>query len=123
MKPLYIEATRETPQVILDKDLGKFSFTGISFSENPNAYYKPILEWVTSYMDNPNSITTVDFKFQYFNTSSKKQIAKILFQLECIASNSKVMINWHYKEGDAIMKQEGLDFKDIFRLDINLVQY
>ena len=78
MDPLIIEPTDESPEVILDKENGRFEFGGKSLPEDVKEFYSPILIWLENYVKDPNDETHVKFKFDYFNSASAKQILDIL---------------------------------------------
>ena len=46
MEVINIEATDETPKVILDADQGIFEFSGKSLPEDVTVFYDPIIEWL-----------------------------------------------------------------------------
>lgn len=123
LSPLIIEKESDKPEVSLDSNTGVMQFSGRSIAENAFSFYAPILDWIKKYRKNPCSFTEVIFNFDYYNTATEKQIAKIMVELENIASdNNKLVIKWHYYEGDHSMLSHGLRFKELLTLDIQMVE-
>lgn len=114
MEALRIQATDETPSVILDPAQNVFEFTGKSLPEDVTSFYGPVLSWLDEYDKSPRAKTVVDFKLNYFNTASSKLILDILFKLENIhQSGTEILIRWHYEEEDEDMKEAGEEYCDL----------
>lgn len=107
MDKLCISRTKYTPEVNMDSDLHSVSFAGNCYPENAVEFFEPILEWLREYIREHENIE-VDFKVNYFNTSSSKCFLIILEILEAFsASGGKVMVNWYYREDDEDMLESG----------------
>lgn len=122
MDKFEIEANKMTPRVILDKENGVFCIEGSSMPENPNALYRPVMDWFKSYFQNPNNKTVLEFKIQYFNTSSSKIFLELLELME--SENSKgneVFVKWHYAQDDEEMKEAGEELLELVSLPFSLV--
>lgn len=114
MEALRIQATDETPSVVLDPEQNVFEFTGKSLPEDVTSFYGPVLSWLDEYDKSPRPKTVVDFKLNYFNTASSKLILDILFKLENIhQSGTEILIRWHYEEEDEDMKEAGEEYCDL----------
>ena len=114
MEPLKIEATADTPCVILDKEGNHFEISGKSYPEDTKEFFAPVLAWITSYVADPGDETVFTFKLKYFNSSSYKPIFDILSKLETIKSQNKtIKVEWHFKDGDNDMKEAGEEFADL----------
>ena len=117
MEAYTVEATRDTPGVILDPANNKFEMTGKSLPEDVGSFYDPILEWIEEYAENTNDETLFEMKMSYFNTASSKMLLDILFALEEIVENgNNVKIHWYYKENDEDMKEAGEEYADIVEI-------
>lgn len=124
MEAIKLQGTDDTPSVILDKAKGIFEFSGRSLPEDVNAFYEPILEWLSEYSESPNSETSVTFKLVYFNTASSKLILDILLKFEEIGeAGSNVQINWYYPEDDEDMEEAGDEYSDIVEVPIKKIPY
>jgi hypothetical protein len=123
MKSLFIEETADTPRVHLDKDKNHFEISGLSLPEDAIEFYKPVIQWLEEYAEDPNPETIFDLKLEYFNTASSKQIIQLLLFLEKLNSKAKVKIRWHYKDIDEDMHDLGEEYADIIKVDFELVEY
>jgi hypothetical protein len=111
MNSLIIEAVDDsTPSIILDSERNIFEIKGSSHPEDANQLYDPVLKWLNEYVENSTSAMNFSFYFQYFNSSSSKQIFKVISALENIANKSKVRIYWHYDKEDIDMLSSGEHF-------------
>lgn len=120
---LLIESREDTPKVIFDTINRLFEISSRSLPENAIGFYEPVLQWLNDYSASPLDLTVFDFKLEYFNTASAKQLAKILLILENIAKKSKVVINWYYKKEDTDMLASGTRFSKLIDLNFNLIEY
>ncbi len=112
---LKIEATVDTPLVILDAGAGHFEISGKSYPEDTREFYAPVMSWVDAYIARPNPKTSFVFKLKYFNSSSYKPIFDILSKLATI-KDKEVTIQWHYKKEDTDMQETGEEFADLVGL-------
>jgi len=117
---LRIEATVDTPQVILDPATGHFEISGKSYPEDTREFYGPILSWIDSYIAAPNPATRFIFKLKYFNSSSYKPIFDICGKLASIKDKG-VVVEWHYKKEDTDMEEAGQEFADLVNMEFTYV--
>ncbi len=122
MEKLIIEKTSDTPKVILDYDNGKIEISERSLPENAIDFYAPVIDWFNDYSKNPNSDTVVEFKLEYFNTSSAKQIAKILLLLQKLAENNNVLIKWYYSSSDSDMHSSGIRYSKLVKVNFEFIE-
>lgn len=120
MEPLVIEATFDTPRVLLDKEQEKFEITQRSMPEDAVKFFAPIIEWFNKYIENPNPKTHFRFFFEYFSTNSAKQIARLMYLLEKLSEQSEVKIIWQYAADDIDMKNAGHRYSQIIELNISV---
>jgi hypothetical protein len=124
LKPFKLEATKETPEVVLNPAEGKFEVTGRSFPLNAKGFYTPVLEWLESYSSTPNSKTEFSFRLEYFNTPSSKSISDILKKLKEIKdSGNQVVVNWFYEEDDIDILDLGHVFSRTVGMDFDFKEY
>jgi hypothetical protein len=102
MRIFELKDTITTPHVILDAEKGYIKIDGRSIPENVIDFYQPILNWIDNYIKEPNNLTIVDFKLEYFNTSSSKRLFDIMRKVESISTipGKRVVLNWYYEEDD-----------------------
>ena len=121
MENLIIEKTSDTPSVYLDSS-EKIEISERSLPENAIDFYSPIIDWFNEYAKNPNKETIVNFKLEYFNTSSAKQIAKILLILQKLAENSNVLIKWYYSANDSDMHSSGIRYSKLVKVNFEFIE-
>jgi hypothetical protein len=116
--------TEDTPKIVFDKENNVFEIIGRSMPENAPQFYDPLHNWLGSYANNPNPITEVHFKLDYFNSASSLQIKELISQLEKIPdADKKVKVVWFYTEFDEIMHEKGEDLRNIVRVPFELRVY
>lgn len=124
MAPLIIEKLQDTPGIILDKMQGTFEFTGTSMPDNTQKFFAPVFNWIESYINNPNEETIVNFKMDYFNTSSTKSLLDIMIAFKTLAKNNKqLIINWYIRVDDEDMLEAGKGFSTMVRYPFNFIKY
>ncbi len=122
MEILHIEATSDTPKVRLDSISGTFEISQRCFPEDAVGFFLPIIEWIKNYSKTPNQQSNFNFKLEYFNTSSSKQLFKILMLLEELSRNNEVVISWHYHKADSDMLSSGERYSKLLQLPIKMVE-
>jgi hypothetical protein len=123
MKPLIIQATEDTPEIIFDPENGIFKISNVSLPENAIEFYAPILDWLKKYKEQPNPVTIFDFNIEYLNTASSKQIFELIFLIDKISEYSDVTIRWHYDVIDEDMHSLGIRFTHLVKVKFELVEY
>ncbi|MGB3948946.1 MAG: DUF1987 domain-containing protein [Bacteroidia bacterium] len=122
MEPLKIEPTSDTPKVVFDSSSGIFEISERCFPEDATHFFSPLLEWLKSYSSNPNPTTKLDFKLEYYNTASSKQLFKLFILLQELSKKSEVIINWHYNEADTDMLLSGERYSKLLNIPFTMVK-
>jgi hypothetical protein len=120
MEDLSLEGTAKTPTVDF-KVAGELLIKGRSIPENSIEFYKPLIDWIAAYSDNPKANTLVNIQLEYFNTSSSKCILDVFKKLESI-SDSSVSVKWYYEEDDEDMLEAGEDYEAIIDLSFEMIE-
>ena len=123
MENIIIDKTDDTPSVCLDFSEGKIEISERSLPEYAIDFYKPILDWVEKYSEDPKEKTVVDIRLEYFNTSSAKQIAKLLVLFKKLSINNLVNIKWYYSSDDSDMKSSGERFSKLLKLKFEFIEF
>jgi hypothetical protein len=124
MSVIKIQGTDDTPTVTLDRDNNIFEISGRSLPEDVVVFYKPILEWLDDYKNNPLEKTVFNFKLEYFNTASSKLLLDVLLKLEDISNDGHdVLVKWHYPDDDEDMEEAGEEYSDIVDVPFEQVPY
>ena len=120
MQDLKQEGSAKTPLVEFNTN-GELLLKGRSIPENSIEFYKPLLEWIESYSESPNSLTVLNVQLEYFNTSSSKCILDVFKKLESV-SGSEVSVKWYYEEDDEDMLEAGEDYEAIIDLPFEMIE-
>lgn len=103
MNDIFYEPTHSHPGISLDSTTGILELYGRSIPENAIAVYRPVMEWLDNYVTKPCKKTTLNFKIEFFNTSSSKFILQILKKLEELYNQGfEVDIHWFYNDEDIL---------------------
>ena len=132
MEPLRIEATEDSPKVIMDEQNQIFIFEGESRPQHAFNFFTPIIQWLEGYGKilywqkehfEKNRRMTVQFKLSYFNSTSAKFISDILLLLDSFCkAGYAVRVKWFYHKEDTDMKESAEEYiKMVKQLPINLV--
>jgi hypothetical protein len=120
---LEIKATLKTPRVVVNFEEGIILLAGISIPEDPYAFYSPVNEEIDKYMESPLAKTILEFKLEYFNTSSTLVIRNLIRDLSKTDSKTELHVKWYYEEYDEDMKEAGDEFRLLFNgLHFELVE-
>ncbi|MCX7954129.1 MAG: DUF1987 domain-containing protein [Bacteroidales bacterium] len=123
MEVIKIESTPKTPAVNFDPNEGIIEIRGRSIPENSIEFYRPLIEWIEKYAENPKPETIVNVQFEYFNTSSSKCILDIFKRIENIHNaGHKVIVNWYYEEDDEDMLEAGEDYQSIIKVPFKMIE-
>ena len=122
METLKIEPSSDTPKVVLDAGAGVFEISDRCFPEDATSFFSPVLEWVKNYSQSPNASTQFDFKLEYYNTASSKQLFKLFVLLHELSKSNEVIINWYYSKGDTDMLSSGERYSKLLNFPFNMVE-
>lgn len=124
LEPIILEKTKNSPEIILDKENSTFKIAGRSIVEDPGEFYSPIHNWLEEYVKSPLPNTDFVIDLEYFNSSSARQIMEIIMLLEKIQkSGMNVKVSWLYEEGDEMSKERGDEIKLVSKLDFEIKEY
>jgi len=116
MNNILLEQSENTPKVIMSQDKGLIEFEGKSYPENTFAFYRPLTEWLKKYFKNytdENKLTTVNFKFLYFNSATTQIIFEILDILQD-SNNKNIKIYWFYDKENKNGLEDYEDYSEEF---------
>ena len=123
MKELSINATLETPKIFYDLSKRVLEIKGRSLPENALEFYEPLFSWVDQFINAPAPELTVNFKLEYFNTASSRQIIEIIVLLAELKNDIKLDINWFYRNFDEDMLHLGKEYADLIQVKFNFVEF
>lgn len=120
MNTLHLEGTEDTPSITLDKRNGIMEISGRSLPEDSTEFYRPVLDWIEAYANDPNPSTLFVFKLEYFNTASSKLILDVLYALEDIKG---IRIQWYFHDEDEDMEEAGQEFSELVEIPFEFRTY
>lgn len=113
-----IPRTLKTPEVNLEVYSGKFSFIGRSITENPKAFYDPILDKIESYCISPLEYSELDLYFEYLSTASSIFVMKIMASINKLQERGlKVKVIIRYDNDDPDMYEKFQAMSQIVNVD------
>jgi len=124
MESLYIASDSSTPEISFDTEDNTLHISGRSYPSDPGSFYEPVFEWLENYLstiDN-ESVLYLNFRLDYYNTSTSKQFAKLFKILEDSNIRDSVRINWFYRESDIDMLEAGERFSQITELRFEILK-
>lgn len=82
------------------------ALSGESYPENAFEFYKPLLNWVSRYLQDGASAVTAEIALSYLNTSSIKSVMDLLDLLEAAHRGGRqVSVRWSYhKDNDRALE-------------------
>ena len=108
MQDLTIPATNKAPQVEMRAD-GTVSITGQSFVEDASIDFRPVVDWVSEYVKTQSAALRIDFYLTYFNSTTAKQLLKILMLIDSSESNGTV--TWFYPDDNQLLRDRGREME------------
>lgn len=127
MNSLKIESTPVTPEINFDIDNNTLTFLKVSKPENAIEFYKPLFDFIDRFEKNkvkPGQVDhiNIDFKFDYFNTSSAKIIHQLLTRFKKISQMGiKIDVNWYYSDDDEDMLEDGQMISEAQGMPFNFI--
>jgi hypothetical protein len=131
MDVLDIQATEFSPEIKFNNESRELNISGEARPENPSTFFKPVLAWLEQYSTvlfyekekfGQTVPFTINFKLQYFNSTSAKFIFDMLKVVEGYIKNGvNVRVNWHYDSRDEDMKESGEEFSQMISVPIHLM--
>jgi len=129
METKIINATSNSPRVVLDPENRIFEISGESRPKDIPKFYKPILQWLDEFEQNltkqkdNTTLFEFNFSFEYFNSLSAKFILDICKKLSRLRfDGSNINVKWHYEEDDDDMHEVGQEMSRISKLPFEYVE-
>jgi len=121
MENITISPTKKSFGITCNGEKGIIDITGISYPENAIEFFTPVLDWVKQFTENNNMPLLLQFKVNYYNTSSSKYLFKMLEILEKYYNKgNKVEVKWYYCEGEEDMLESWKEMMEEFKLPYSI---
>jgi hypothetical protein len=120
MDDLIINSTAITPFIDFRKS-GQLKIQGKSLPENPKNFFTPLFNWADQLSSDR---VDIDIVLEYINTSSSKNLMRLI---KLIDKNPRIRhfnLNWHYESDDLEMLEFGeLVANNLRRAKTNYIEY
>jgi hypothetical protein len=114
--------TTSTPEVLLDPE-GTIIIKGRLTHFNLGEFYKELGNWIDEYMRDPAELTSIDIHLEYLNTTNCITIIGTLKKfLPVKLKDKKLIINWHYEEGDDDIIEQGEFISSSLNIRFNFIR-
>jgi hypothetical protein len=133
MENLHLDPTQNTPLINCDSKTNSITIEGESRPENVRAFYANLFEWLDNFekliyyavsLSSNEKKIELNFKLEYFNSSSLKVFMEIIDKLQKIEKGSdkiKLVINWYYEEDDEDILDSGKEFEKMTGARMNFI--
>ncbi len=124
VKDLFIQGTKEAPEVICKKQTGEISINGYCILSNPKDYLSTLMLWVENYVAQckPEAIL-LTFRLLYVNGCSEKCLYDFIrFTERTCDSSIKLSIRCYYEEDDIDMYEWCKQIKSVFKFPVSILK-
>lgn len=124
VKDLFIQGTKETPEVLCRKESSEINIKGFCILSNPRDFLVPLNLWVENYINicKPENICLA-FHLGYINGCSEKCIYDFIkFTERTCGSTTKLNIRCYYEEDDIDMYEWCKQIKSVFKVPVNVLK-
>ena len=125
MENIFIEHSFHTPEVYYDNEEHKLHIIGKSYPEDASKFYEPVVTWLEGNISEIKDKFSVEFKLDYFNTSSSKFILRIFLILEEYKKTHPevaMSITWKYHPYDEEMMESGQEYQQFVTIPFEFVE-
>lgn len=120
MEPIHHEATLSTPTIHFDPAQQLLYISGESYPENAIAFYEPLIDGVTEYLNQPTASLTIKLNVRYLNTSSVKSLMDIFdIAEEAHGKGQPVEVYWYHDAEDDRSLQIAEEFSEDLTLSFH----
>ena len=108
MENSIIQETEIGPEIKMNIS-GSVTIKGRSMMEDASLFFKPCYEWITEYIQLSNKSLSITIELSYFNSSSAKQLMKILMAVDDSEIEGKVI--WLYPKDNDVLLERGQELE------------
>ncbi len=122
MSDIDIKGTLNTPTILFKEANNYLLIEGRSTIEDPIIFYKPLISKLKNVIKSSSGKMEIDFKLEYFNTTSSLAILDVLRHLQSLNTvTNEVVINWHHNADDDDILEIGEDYSTILKFPFNII--
>jgi len=120
---LIIYKTNSTPYVKLSIEECIFEINGLSFSNDVEGFYIPIIEWVEKEFPKLECELKCKFNLSVFNSVTYKYILSIMTKiLHFNKAGKNIKVLWYYDVDDEDNKESAEDIAELFNIPFELIK-
>ncbi len=109
MNKLFIEKTKDTPEINFNASTGLLKISGRAYSNDIYEFYNEFSIWMDEYFQAPKETTTMVLQIEYCNTIFNKLLIKIFEKGKTVLlKNKKLIIKWYYEKDDKDSLEEAV---------------
>ncbi len=114
-----LEASEDSPYVLMDYEEGKIIIKGRSFMEDTLPFQEAIIDWFRTYISFSNKPFTIELELEYLNSSSHQMLLFIIAELnKYYIFGQQISITWSFFNEDEYMKDVIEECQKIFEIPI-----
>lgn len=119
-----LDKTDKTPLVHINIDKGVFYLDGMILPEDALIFFKPILNYLNSYLESPKEETLIFLRLDYFNTAASRLLYNFLKILNDSHHKTKATVEWHFEFDDEDLEEVGEELAEMLEfLTFKLLPY
>lgn len=120
---LIIDKTNSTPYVKLSIEECIFEISGLSFSNDVDSFYIPIIEWVDKEFPKLQCELKCKFNLSVFNSVTYKYILSIMTKiLHFNQAGKNIKVLWYFDVDDEDNKESAEDIAELFNIPFELIK-
>jgi len=122
---MFIPAMERSPEVDFRFLENRLSLRGEAYPEDPAAFFGPLLKRLSAHCEAiRGQELQVEFRLDYFNTSSAKALMNMIQILEnAVRAGTRVTLRWCFQKDDEVMREFGEDFSmELEHVNFQLVE-
>ena len=120
---LIIKKTNSTPSVKLSIEECIFEIKGLSFSNDVESFYTPIIEWVEKEFPKLECELKCKFNLSVFNSVTYKYILNIMTKILHYNQEGKnIKVVWYYDVDDEDNRESAEDIAELFNIPFELIK-
>jgi hypothetical protein len=97
---------------------------GCSIISDPKVFFKPVQNWIITYLKEPSDVTILNMKIDYVDSASTKFLFEILKSLEKLNNKSRtISLNWYYDINDPEILELGEVLGGRINIPFNFIQF
>ncbi len=117
----FIQESSSTPLVKLSVEDCLFEIKGLSFSNDADSFYKPIIEWIEKEFPKLKCEITCEFYLTVFNSVTYKYVLNMITKfLKFNKEGKKIKVVWFYDSDDEDNRESAQDITELFNIPFEM---